>query len=183
VNQSRTTSLKESVSNTALGFGISLFAQWLALPLLGVTVTLAQNFQFAVIMTFVSVARGYVIRRWFESKRLSVPLSPGALAVMAERRRQIDVEGWTAEHDAAHSIGEMARAGAAYAVFAKSHAVDSKSSGSFSTAIAIWPWSKEWWKPQDFRRDLVRAAALILAEIDRFDGSRRRRATPAEGQS
>jgi hypothetical protein len=26
-----------------------------------------------------------------------------------------------------------------------------------------------WWKPKDRRRDLVRAAALIIAEIERLD--------------
>jgi len=32
-----------------------------------------------------------------------------------------------------------------------------------------WPWDPKWWKPKDRRRDLVRAAALIIAEIDRHD--------------
>ena len=30
-------------------------------------------------------------------------------------------------------------------------------------------WSKDWWKPKDKRRDLIRAAALIVAEIERLD--------------
>jgi len=33
----------------------------------------------------------------------------------------------------------------------------------------LWPWGKEWWKPSDRRRDLVKAGALIAAEIDRLD--------------
>jgi hypothetical protein len=33
----------------------------------------------------------------------------------------------------------------------------------------MWPWSREWWKPRNSRRDLVRAAALIVAEIERVD--------------
>lgn len=32
-----------------------------------------------------------------------------------------------------------------------------------------WPWGSSWWKPKDPRRDLVRAGALILAEIERID--------------
>jgi hypothetical protein len=33
----------------------------------------------------------------------------------------------------------------------------------------LWPWSVQWWKPKDRRRDLVRAGALIVAEIERLD--------------
>lgn len=32
-----------------------------------------------------------------------------------------------------------------------------------------WPWSREWWKPKNPRRDLVKAGALIVAEIERLD--------------
>lgn len=32
-----------------------------------------------------------------------------------------------------------------------------------------WPWPSKWWKPKSQRRDLVRAGALILAEIERLD--------------
>jgi hypothetical protein len=32
-----------------------------------------------------------------------------------------------------------------------------------------WPWLSKWWKPKDRRRDLVRAAALVIAEIERLD--------------
>lgn len=42
------------------------------------------------------------------------------------------------------------------------------------TARAIprqWPftWWLDWWKPTTYRRDLVKAGALILAEIERLD--------------
>jgi hypothetical protein len=33
----------------------------------------------------------------------------------------------------------------------------------------FWPWSLHWWKPKSPRRDLIRAAALIVAEIERLD--------------
>jgi hypothetical protein len=32
-----------------------------------------------------------------------------------------------------------------------------------------WPWDLKWWKPTTPRRDLVKAAALIVAEIERLD--------------
>ena len=43
-----------------------------------------------------------------------------------------------------------------------------------------WPWSLDWWKPKDPRRDLVRAGALIVAEIERLD---RQPARGADGRS
>lgn len=32
-----------------------------------------------------------------------------------------------------------------------------------------WPWSRAWWKPASRRRCLIKAGALILAEIERID--------------
>lgn len=34
-----------------------------------------------------------------------------------------------------------------------------------------WPWDDVWWKPKDPRTNLVKAGALILAEIERMDRS------------
>jgi hypothetical protein len=42
---------------------------------------------------------------------------------------------------------------------------------------ALWPWATAWWKPRDRRRNLVRAAALVLADIERID-----RAAIAKGE-
>jgi hypothetical protein len=82
--------------------------------------------------------------------------------VVAERRRQVDYEGWDAEHDDQYqNSGQMAQAAAAYALRA--------SPAQYNHAHDLWPWSDEWWKPKDVRRDLVRAAALIIAEIERLD--------------
>jgi hypothetical protein len=74
------------------------------------------------------------------------------------------VEGWTKEHDDTHSCGEMAVAAACYANPAP-HGVRPQS----VEAPAAWPWSREWWKPKDRRSNLVRAAALLVAEIERLD--------------
>lgn len=83
--------------------------------------------------------------------------------VLAERQRQIEAEGWTQAHDDEHGKGEMAGAAACYAVssithWAKDHVIRT-----------LWPWSPEWWKPSDPRRNLVKAGALVLAEIERLD--------------
>jgi hypothetical protein len=82
-----------------------------------------------------------------------------------ERRRQTDVEGWTLEHDDEHVNGEMAQAAAAYTFCAIG-----RYPGNRQTNIPIrWPWSTTSWKPREPRRDLIRAAALIVAEIERLD--------------
>lgn len=89
--------------------------------------------------------------------------SAAVIDVLAERIRQVEAEGWTAEHDDAHDKGEMATVAACYALHA----------GGFSAeaVMEIWPkpWGRLWWKPNTPRRDLVKAGALILAEIERLD--------------
>ena len=89
--------------------------------------------------------------------------------IAAERRRQIDKEGWTIEHDDQHDKAELALAAAAYATHtALFRDADSKTYKPL-VSPAIWPWSPNWWKPKNPRRDLIRAAALIVAEIERLD--------------
>lgn len=87
-----------------------------------------------------------------------------AADVLAERRRQVEAEGWSPEHDDTHSDGEIAAAAAAYAfnasIYDRYLAAD---------PIGFWPWDPAWFKPTDARRDLVKAGALILAEIERLD--------------
>lgn len=167
MKQSRTASLIESGVSTAAGFGLSIALQSICLPLMGVPIPWQVNFYFAGIMTVASVARQFVLRRVFEALHIRVKLSPFALAVIAERQRQIAAEGWSAEHDAGHQPGELATAGAAYAL------ADTDDRG-FSDII--WPWAQEWWKPTDLRRNLVKATALLMAEGDKFDAGRKRRA-------
>ena len=79
--------------------------------------------------------------------------------IQSERERQKSVEGWTEEHDDEHDKGEMADAAACYARFARSE-------NKLHVWPLGWPWSREWWKPKDERRDLIRAAALIVAFLD-----------------
>ncbi|MFK0894515.1 MULTISPECIES: FtsB/FtsL family cell division protein [Pseudomonas aeruginosa group] len=88
------------------------------------------------------------------------------LDVQAERRRQITAEGWTPEHDDEHDNGEMARAAACYALAGSSAPND----GTAALLVSLaWPWDQQWWKPTSARRDLVKACALALAEIERLD--------------
>lgn len=96
----------------------------------------------------------------------------GALAdIASERHRQIEVEGWTPEHDDEHCYGEMAKAAACYAagqvVSAIPHEIDPDRGATGYRSI--WPWDHKWWKPKTYRANLVRAGALIVAEIERLD--------------
>lgn len=75
-------------------------------------------------------------------------------------RRQIEAEGWTPEHDDAHSSGDLMQAAVCYAMGA------TFISGA---KFDLWPWDRAWWKPKDKRSNLVRAAALLVAEIERLD--------------
>jgi hypothetical protein len=97
-------------------------------------------------------------------------LTPAARDVLAERRRQVEVEGFSPKHDDSHSMGEMARAAGCYALSSGIQSATGKPGPWVNQPPAgIWPWAEEWWKPLNRRYDLVRAGALILAEIERID--------------
>jgi hypothetical protein len=87
-------------------------------------------------------------------------LNRAARDVLAERQRQTTGEGYSLSRDDSYAHGELAEAGATYASLAGKP-------GSMSSA---WPWGQETFKPSnDRRRDMVKAGALILAEIERLD--------------
>ncbi len=88
------------------------------------------------------------------------PLSPGAVMIAAERARQIEVEGWTADHDDAHAEGDLYEAAAAYLL--------GLGEPEGMPPPDPWPWGAEWYKPGDPVRTLVKAGALIAAELDRL---------------
>lgn len=103
----------------------------------------------------------------------------GIALITAERRRQIESEGWTPEHDDGHKDGQLAMAAACYAaplpVFVRVPLHDGP------LYRDPWPWSARWDKrPRDERlelrtptrderrRMLAKAGALIAAELDRM---------------
>lgn len=86
--------------------------------------------------------------------------------VLAERRRQIYAEYHWPSDDDKYLLGQLASAAACYAANAASLAGNLK---KFQFPGENWPWDKRHWKPSTPRHDLVKAGALILAEIDRLD--------------
>lgn len=110
----------------------------------------------------------------------------GLELIIEERERQITKEGWTAEHDDEHTDGELAKAAICYAtpepIYQK--IINYPNEVRF---VDVWPdwWDSEWDKrkvnemtdvlipnsklPKNQRiRNLVKAGALIAAEIDRL---------------
>lgn len=90
-------------------------------------------------------------------------LTAAARDVLAERQRQVSNEGWTPERDDQYTAGDMASAAACYATQGRYHYPEPGEPGP------NWPWAAEWWKPSTYRRNLEKAGALILAEIERLD--------------
>jgi hypothetical protein len=92
----------------------------------------------------------------------------GLSLIVAERHRQITAEGWTFEHDDFYQDDELARAAACYVLPEKARPYDRRRGFQLPS---WWPetWRSEWWKPtpKDRVRELVKAGALIAAEIDR----------------
>lgn len=99
--------------------------------------------------------------------------------IAQERKRQVVVEGFPRTGDDAQPSGRLAYAGAAYAVHWASFMQACEGEGlppaQAAEAIAecaapdFWPLDPAWWKPHNDRSDLVRAAALLVAEIERMD--------------
>ena len=86
----------------------------------------------------------------------------GIERVAEERLRQVEVEGFTPEGDVnGYDSNELVRAAVCYAL--------GTDQGFDSDGKPMrWPWSRQWWKPTDRIQDLTKAAALLVAEIDRL---------------
>jgi hypothetical protein len=63
--QSKTGSFIEACINVLIGFWINFCANLVILPLIGFHITVGQNLYIGLLYTMISVARSYVIRRWF----------------------------------------------------------------------------------------------------------------------
>ena len=90
----------------------------------------------------------------------------GANLIAAERQRQITSEGWSPDHDSSNTNYQLSDAAVSYATAGYGGPYSHPRAGHPPES---WPWGAEWWKPSsDPIRNLVRAGALIAAEIDRL---------------
>lgn len=102
---------------------------------------------------------------WMERMRAPIPTPTQASAdVLEERRRQIEQEGWTPNRDDRYVDRELALAAASYTLEKPEWDQEVRDMPG-----PYWPWPNEWWKPTTPRRNLVKAGALIIAEIERLD--------------
>ena len=88
--------------------------------------------------------------------------------IAEERQRQIDAEGYSAEHDDEHTDDDLRWAASCYLLHGHLFIDDTP------VAYRFWPWSRDSWKPADEVRNLVKAGALIAGEIDRLQRAERR---------
>jgi hypothetical protein len=81
-----------------------------------------------------------------------------------ERIRQVFDENFSPEWDDEQKNAQLARGAACYAL-----GRDDAVIVAMGCDVPVWPWDKEWFKPSDPRRNLIKAGALIVAEIERLD--------------
>ena len=122
-------------------------------------------------------SKGYCLNCYTELDE-STPVSDvmnktGIELITAERERQIKEEGWTPDHDAQHTNGELADAAATYAMTLRNRLnlmILAQEKNPNLKQLPTWPFDKKWWKPseKDRIRELIKAGALIAAEIDRL---------------
>lgn len=95
-------------------------------------------------------------------------MKTGLELIKEERQRQIEKEGWTAEHDSHHTNGELAAAAICYWTPEEKRVYQTSSffgiEGNY--APVEWPWENSWWKPSpdDRVKELKKAGALYMAD-------------------
>ena len=107
----------------------------------------------------------------------------GVALIAEERQRQVSKEGWTPEHDDKHKGKQMARAAGSYLGNYTDPDDWAAQQGELPGPFHDWPWARKWWKPSsDPIRNLVKAGALIAAEIDRLQRKQARAALALQGE-
>jgi len=92
-------------------------------------------------------------------------MKTGAEMIADERRRQVDEEGHHATHDEKHAAGgNSGKPGLVQAAVCYAESAIGEPEAALRQK---WPWDAKSWKPKTPIRDLVRAGALIAAELDR----------------
>lgn len=124
------------------------------------------------------------IEDFFSGDRIEGSATAICDEVLYERKRQVVVEGYSRLHDdEEHCYGELALAAASYALIAvTAYAQEDIREPIFSAIRSVWPFVERI-KPKTARSDLVRAAALIVAEVERIDRAENKKAAYAVDQT
>lgn len=94
--------------------------------------------------------------------------SPALAAFIRERLEQIEKHGFTPDHDQQHGAGELALGAVAYVRAGLADYLGDIADPAISEAFSLWPWP-DLFRPTDYRGNLVKAIAMLWAEIDRID--------------
>jgi hypothetical protein len=105
---------------------------------------------------------GYADAQRAEKERKAASMTAAARDVLTERRRQIEQEHIKPRLDDLYRHGQLAVAAGCYLLFSDAYP-------NAGEPPPQWPFANPWWKPKDYRRDVLRAAALALAELERID--------------
>ncbi|PZU62344.1 MAG: hypothetical protein DI552_00300 [Brevundimonas sp.] len=97
------------------------------------------------------------------------PIRRAVVDIVAERQYQISRHGWSRDHDDTHADGAIANAAADYA---------STGQQPISTS---WAYGSKVVDKEPRRQQLVKAGALIIAEIERLDRQRAREMAAPSG--
>lgn len=94
--------------------------------------------------------------------------------IRMKRQRQIVIHGYPPEHDDQHTNGSVAIGAIPYIQAANQETLDLTD----EELQVFWPWPEKFKPSADRRENLINAAALLVAEIERID-----RATAANTQA
>ena len=121
----------------------------------------------------IRVNRNEVGREAYDRALADIGYTVSVGMIAAERRRQVEGESWKSPHDDGHTEGQLALAAACYALKSAGLASQHYRLGRGGIEVSVdalgiyWPFESAAWKPQTSIRNLVKAGALIAAEIDR----------------
>jgi hypothetical protein len=66
--QSRLGSFFESLTNVGIGYAVALLSQLIVFPMFDIHVSFSDNLAIGAWFTAISIARSYVVRRWFNRR-------------------------------------------------------------------------------------------------------------------
>ncbi len=115
------------------------------------------------------VSHGLPVGEAVTSDGLHVLNGDALRAIVAERMKQVHRHGRTLANDQQHAIDALPFAGVSYA-----HAAIEQLMGHpdvLTPDPSTWPFTDFWWRPEDPRANLVKAAALLWAAIDWLDNA------------
>lgn len=105
----------------------------------------------------------------FNNKENTHQVSAAQADIISERQRQITDEGFTPEQDDKYDREELVSAAISYIRLATIWKDKDPVSYRNCCAPMSWPWSPEWWKPTNPRRDMIKGIALLIAALERRD--------------